>query len=289
MYSRRPLGQRVLPQPSQGGCSSGTMRIVIGLIFAGIALFSYFASSSFNPVTGETQHIKLTQDQEIAMGLQSAPEMAQEFGGAANDPEAQSLADRVGKRLVQQSVAAQSGYPFEYTVLADDQTVNAFALPGGPVFITEALLQRLETEGQLAGVLGHETGHVLARHSAEQIAQQDLTQGLTGALVIASYDPNNPDTQAIGNIAALVGQFINLRYSRNDELEADRLGVRLMSEAGYDPRALIRVMDILEQASGGSSQPEFASTHPNPGNRRAEIQAEIDKEFPNGVPSGLIQ
>lgn len=286
-YPSRSIGQRVFPQPRSGGCSGSSVRIIIGLIFAGIALLSYFASSSFNPVTGETQHISLTQQQEIALGLQSAPEMAQEFGGEANDPQAQALVDRLGQRLVKQSVASTSGYPFEFTVLADDQTVNAFALPGGPVFITEALLQRLETEGQLAGVLGHEIGHVVARHSAEQLAQQELTQGLTGALVIATYDPNDPNSQGAANIAQIVGQFINLRYSRADELEADGLGVRLMSEAGYDPRSLIRVMDILEQASGGSPQPEFASTHPNPGNRRAVIQAEIQKLYPNGVPGGL--
>jgi beta-barrel assembly-enhancing protease len=89
-------------------------------------------------------------------------------------------------------------------------------------------------------------------------------------------------------LAAVVGQLVNMRYSRQDELEADRLGVRFMTEAGYDPNALKDVMRILEQASGGSSQPEFMSTHPNPGNRVAEIEAAIAQEFPNGLPGGLI-
>lgn len=221
------------------------------------------------------------------MGLQTAPEVAAEFGGLSQNQQAQQVVDEVGEYLVANSIAADSGYPFEFSVLADDQTVNAFALPGGPVFITEALLSRLETEGQLAGVLGHEIGHVLARHSAERIAQQELQQGLTGALVIATYDPENPSTQQAAMMAALVGQFITMKYGREDELQSDYLGVRILSESGYDPRALIRVMEILEEASGGSSMPEFASTHPDPGNRIQEIEAAIQEFYPNGVPEGL--
>jgi predicted Zn-dependent protease len=149
------------------------------------------------------------------------------------------------------------------------------------VFITEGLLRRLETEAELAGVLGHEIGHVIARHSSERLAKQQLTQGLLGALVVGSGDYS---TAQIGQI---VGSMINMSYGRDDELEADALGIRIMAEGRYDPRALIRVMEVLAKASGGSRQPEFFSTHPAPENRSTRIKEAIAKQFPNGVPEGL--
>src|SRR5690606_8316332 len=181
----------------------------------------------------------------------------------------------------------QANWPYECSLLVDDQTVNAFALPGGQIFITAGLYNRLESEGQLAGVLAHEIGHAVARHSAQQIARQQLTQGLTGAVVIASYDPQNPNSAVTGQMAVVVGQLLTMRYSREHELQADRLGVRFMGQAGYDPRALIDVMHVLA-ASGGSAPPEFFSTHPNPENRIAAIEEAIAQEFPGGVPDGLI-
>lgn len=282
-----PLSRRVSPSRNRPRGRGLGLRVLLGIGMAVISIIGFLSSREFNPVTGEDQYVRLTKEQEIAMGLQTAPEVAAEFGGLSQDQQAQQVVDEVGEYLVANSIAADSGYPFEFSVLADDQTVNAFALPGGPIFITEALLSRLESEGQLAGVLGHEIGHVLARHSAERIAQMELQQGLTGALVIATYDPENPSSQQAAMMAALVGQFITMRYGREDELQSDRLGVRILAETGYDPRALIRVMEILEEASGGSSMPEFASTHPNPGNRIREIEAAIQEQFPNGVPEGL--
>ena len=113
------------------------------------------------------------------MGLQSAPQMAQEFGGLYEDEQAQQMVDQVGQRVAQNSAAKRTPYKYDFHLLADPNVVNAFALPGGQVFITYALFSRLETEEQLAGVLGHEIGHVVARHSAQRIADQQLTDGLT--------------------------------------------------------------------------------------------------------------
>ncbi len=262
-------------------------RLIVALLLAGFALLSYCSSRQFNPVTGEDQYVGISQEQEIALGLQAAPQMAAEFGGEDRDPEAQAFLDQVCGRLVQTPTVQQTEWPLECTLLADPETVNAFALPGGPTFITAALYDQLQTEGQLAGVMGHEIGHVLARHSAQQIARMELTQGLTGAVIIAAYDPDNPGSANTAQIAAVIGQLINMRYSREHELESDRLGVRLMAQANYDPRALIEVMTILEEAAGGGNPPEFFSTHPNPENRRERIQEAIDQEFPNGVPEGL--
>lgn len=286
-FPQRGWGQRAFPAANRASSGSGKMRLLIGLVVAAFALFSYFRSSVYNPVTGENQHINITAEQEIALGLQSVPQMEAEFGGLHPDQQAQALLDAVGRKLVESSAASQTPYQFEFSLLADDQTVNAFALPGGPVFITAALFNRLQTEGQLAGVLGHEIGHVVARHSAQQIAKQQLTQGLTGALVLSTYDPYNPSSQQTAQIAMVIGQLVNMKYGREDELQSDHLGVRFLADAGYDPRALIGVMQILAEAGGGARQPEFFSTHPNPENRVAQIEAAIHERFPDGVPAGL--
>ena len=260
------------------------IRIMIALVIAAVSLISYFSSTTHNLITGEKQHISMSEDEEIAMGLQAAPEMANQFGGVSRNVEKRALVEQIGNAVVQQSVAKTSKYQFNFHLLADPQTVNAFALPGGQIFITEALLGRLKTKAQLAGVLGHEVGHVLARHSAEHMAKQKLTSGLSTAAVIG-VDP----TGGAAQMAQMVAGLINMKYGRADELESDKLGLRLMSEAGYDPRALIGVMEILAQSSGGSRQPEFASTHPSSENRVQKIQQELAALFPNGVPEGLVK
>lgn len=262
-------------------------RILVALAIAAFSVISYCSSKSYNPVTDEDQYVAMTPEQEIALGLQAAPELAQQFGGLDPDQDAQALVDRVGQHIVQNSGANELDYPFEFHLLADQQTINAFALPGGQVFITAALFDQLQTEGQLAGVLGHEIMHVIGRHASEQMAEMQLTQGLTGAAVMATYDPDNPSSRNTAQVALLIGQLINLKFGRDDELESDRFGVRFMSEAGYDPRGMIDVMQILAQASQGNAPPEFFSTHPNPENRIQRIEEAIQAEFPNGVPEGL--
>ena len=271
------------------GRSFGGGRILVALVIAAFSILSYCSSRSYNPVTDEDQYVGITPEQEIALGLQAVPEMTQEFGGVDPDQRAQALIDDVCQRLINNSEASSTDWPFECTLLADDQTINAFALPGGPLFITAALFDKLETEGQLAGVMAHEIGHVVARHSSQQIAKQQLTQGLTGAAVIAAYDPNNPNSRQAAQVALLIGQLVNMKFGREDELQSDQLGVQFMAEAGYDPRSMVRVMEILAAASQGNSPPEFFSTHPNPENRIARIQEAIQREFPNGVPDGLDQ
>lgn len=255
-------------QMSRGG-GGLSARLLMGIVVAIFALISYFGSREFNPITGETQYLSLTPQQEIALGLQSVPELTQQFGGEYRNTEVQTLIDEIGFRLVESTVAAQTPWRFEFTVLNDPNTVNAFALPGGQVFITVALLSQLETEDQVAGVLAHEIVHVLARHSAQRIAQSDLTNGLVGAVAVASGDAGAAQT------AAMIGQLVNMRYGRDDEIQSDTLGVCLMLEAGYDAAQLIDVMRVLE-AAGGGSQPEFFSTHPDPGNRVERIRQTID-------------
>ena len=258
-------------------------RFIVAGIFGLIAVASYYGTSSDNPVTGEKQRVALTPQQEIALGLQSAPQMAAQFGGLAKDADALALVKETGRRLVAQSVAAKSPYRYDFHLLADGRTINAFALPGGQIFITTGLMRLLRTPGELGAVLGHEVGHVIARHSAEHLAKQQLTQGLVGAVAVGSGD------MTAAQVAQQVGALINIKYGRDDELEADKLGIRLMAEAGYDPRAMISVMEALAKASGPNRQPEMLSTHPNPENRAARIKAEIAAQFPDGIPAQLVR
>ena len=259
----------------------GRGRLLIAFVVAIMAIGTYFSSTTENPLTGEKQRVALTPEQEIALGYKSAPQMAAQMGGLSQNEKAKALVKQLGEKLVAQSFAAKSPYKFSFHVLADPKTINAFALPGGPIFVTEGLLRLLKTEAELAGVLGHEIGHVIGRHSSERLAKQQLTQGLLGALVIGSGDFST------AQIGQMVGSMINMSYGREDELESDAFGIRIMAEAGYDPRAMIRVMEVLANASGGSRQPEFFSTHPAPENRTARIKEAIAKQFPNGVPEGL--
>ena len=256
--------------------NANIIRLVLGLAMAAFTYFSYLSKSQVNPITGEKQHISLSPAEEVAMGLQSAPAMAAEFGGLLQDERVQNAVSTIGNKLVNSSEAKNAPYKFQFHVLQDPNTVNAFALPGGQIFITVGLLKRLESDDQVAGVLGHEIGHVVGRHSAEQMAKQELTQGLVNASQVATYDPYNPQTS---QIAAYIGNAINLKYGREDELESDHFGVKYTHAAGYDPRAMIRVMEILAEAAGGSSnrQSEFMSSHPSPENRIAKIKAEIEQ------------
>src|SRR5687768_2672710 len=253
----------------------GRGRLLIAALIALMAIVTYFSSTSENPLTGEKQRVAMSPEQEIALGYKSAPEMAAQMGGISQNEKAQTLVKQLGQRLVAQSFAAKSPYKFGFYVLADPKTVNAFALPGGPIFITEGLLRLLKSEAELAGVLGHEIGHVIARHSSERLAKERLTQGLIGAATVGTGDFTT------AQIGQMVGSMINMRYGREDELESDALGIRIMAEGGYDPRAMIGVMETLAKASSGSRQPEFFSTHPNPENRQARIREQIEKLFPS--------
>lgn len=247
LYTRgRALDDRRRPRRRSKG------RLWIALVIAAVSIVSFLMTRSKNPITGQTQYVAMSVQDEIALGLAAAPEMAAQHGGLHPDPEAQALVDAVGERLLVQGLAMETPYEFEFHLLADPQTVNAFALPGGQVFITAAL---------------------------------QLTQGLVGAVGVAASEEGRGAQAAA--VAAAIGQLVNMSYGREDELECDRWGVKLMVSAGYDPRAQIRVMEILRDAGGGAGPPEFFSTHPNPDNRIDRIERAIAEEFPNGVPEGL--
>ncbi|MEA1786701.1 M48 family metalloprotease [Arenibacter sp. GZD96] len=246
---------------------SWKIRIFIGLAIVAFAFVQRCSNSETNPYTQRVQNINMTPEQEIAIGLQSTPEIAQQHGGLYPDDRLQAHVDAIGNTLVQNSIAKDTPYRYDFHLLADERTINAFALPGGQIFITYALFAQLN-EAQLAGVLGHEIGHVIGRHSAERIAEGSFWQTVTmGASVGADA----------GNIVGQIGQNTLLKNGRGDELESDELGVLLMMQSGYDPLELIQVMKILKTAAGPNRVPEFQSTHPDPENRIDKIKEAIKK------------
>ena len=246
---------------------SWKIRIFIGLAIVAFAFIQRCNNSEENPYTNRVQNINMTSDQEIAIGLQSKPEITQQYGGLYPDDRLQSFVDAIGNKLVQNSIARETPYKYDFHLLADSETINAFALPGGQVFITYALFSKLN-ESQLAGVLGHEIGHVIGRHSAERIADGNFWQTISmGASVGADA----------GNIVSSIGQNTLLTNGRNDELESDDLGVLFMIQSGYNPHEMINVMEILKAASGSNRVPEFQSTHRDPENRIEKIKESIEK------------
>ncbi|HEX8322422.1 MAG TPA: M48 family metallopeptidase [Tepidisphaeraceae bacterium] len=258
---------------------------IVGII-AVVALISYFAKYEKNPLTGEYQPVAYSPQQEVALGLQAAPQMAQEMGGvlsAQRDPRAARVHE-VGQKLVRMSKASQSAYAqnFNFYLLSDSQTVNAFALPGGQIFITLALYERLANEAQLAGVLGHEIGHVIHRHTSEQMAKGQLGQSLVGAVAMGTGD------QSATYAAGLASKMLTLKYGRDDEIESDTWGLITMEAAGYDPSQMLAVMNTLKQASGGGGRgPSMLATHPDPDARIGRISQYLDQKFPQGVPANL--
>lgn len=294
-YNRDPRVSRGLPRgtnrlPVQGGAPRRGCalppRLMMALALAAFALVTYFMKTKIehNPVTGERQRVSMSAEQEVAMGLQAAPEMAAQHGGEHPDAQLNALVDKVGAKLVAANAkgawAEQFGkYRFNFHLLRDPKMVNAFALPGGQIFFTYGLLQHLETEDEVAGVLGHEIGHVVGRHSAEQMAKSQLWAGIAQAAGMAGADLNmNPQ-----QISGLIYQIKTTSYGREDENQADDLGVRFMVNAGYKPEALIKVMQVLKKEAGSGGGPEFLKTHPDPGNRIEHIKAVIEKVQKEGT------
>ena len=243
------------------------VRLLIGVAIVAFAFIRRCSQQETNPYTGRTQAISLSPEQEIAIGLQSAPGMTQQHGGLHPNNQYQALVDQVGNKLVNNSIAKNTPYKYDFHLLADDKIINAFALPGGQCFITYALFFKLENQDQLAGVLGHEIGHVLGKHSNERITDSKFWQ--TMIMGAGAID--------MGVIAQQYGQGKLLANGRDDELESDELGVFFMIKAGYNPEEMIGVMQILKNAAGPNRQPEFQSTHPDPENRIEKIKEAINK------------
>jgi predicted Zn-dependent protease len=262
---------------SEGPQSSRFRPIFIALLIALFGFFMYISQTEENPVTGVKQHVSLTPSQEIRLGIESAPAMASEMGGevSSTDPRAQKV-QQIGQEIITRTEAHNGPWKFQFHLLRDNKTINAFALPGGQIFITLGLLNELQTEGQLAGVLAHEVGHVIQRHAAQQMAKGQLGQILIMATGVGASDSRNHGQEA-AMIASVVNQMTQLHYGRGDELEADQWGLKLMTQAGYDPKAMLDVMMILKKATPGGGTPEMLLTHPYPETRIEYINKYLEE------------
>ncbi len=245
-----------------------------------------------NPATGKRSFTLMTWEQEKALGLSAAPQFTEQFGGEFQNANAQAYVDRIGSRLVAQIEPGVPDLDWEFTLL-DSDVINAFALPGGKVFMTRGLAAKLGSEAEMAGVLGHEIGHVTARHGNQRMSKQqafNISLGL-GAIAVGVADDDS-DLRRYGQIGipaiAVGGNLMLLKYGRDEESEADMLGMRYMLKAGYDPSAQRRVMEVLMRASAGQPrQIELFATHPYPETRIERIDQILASQYPDaaGDPS----
>jgi predicted Zn-dependent protease len=244
------------------------------------AISLVMVACAVNPATGRRELMLVSEQQEIQMGQEADPQVVAAYG-LVDDPELQEYVSGIGQRLA--AVSERPELPWAFRVV-DDPVVNAFALPGGFIYVTRGILAHFDSEAELAGVLGHEIGHVTARHSASQMSRQQLQQIGLGVGMIFSET-----FREYGGLAAAGLQILNLSYSRDDESQSDRLGLRYIAREGYDADAMIGVFQMLATVSGGSGGrlPEWQSTHPYPENREAQMREVIAET--NAPTNGIVR
>ncbi len=231
----------------------------------GVTLLVAFTACATNPVTGRKELSLVSQAQEIEMGREASAGDLKRVGEFANSP-AQALVKRIGAQIA--AISERPALPWEFHLL-DDAAVNAFAYPGGFIFVTRGLMSHINSEAELAEVIGHEVGHVTAKHTVAAISKQQITQiGLVGASILS------PQVAQYGDLLGTGASLLFLKFGRDDELQADALGFKYSLATGYDVRESPKVFTMLGRLSGegGARIPEWQSTHPDPGNRvqRAE-------------------
>jgi len=213
----------------------------------------------------------VSEQQDIAIGRKYAPEVEKQMGGRIADGVLQNYIDSVGQRIARVSHRPDLEYHF---VALEDKSVNAFALPGGYIFITKGMLKKLTTEAQLAAILSHEIAHIVARHSSANMSRE------IGISILLSAVTSDKTPQGVLTAADLTHQIIGLSYSREDEKTADLAGLDYMTWAGYNPYGMVETIRMLQ--SQQESRPiEFFSTHPSPQSRLGHLTQKIQTQYPN--------
>lgn len=246
-----------------------------------LALLVWQAGCATNPVTGEREFVLVSESQEIAMGQQYAPEIAASMGLYENEELRRYVSD-IGLSMAHASERPELPWNFE---VVDDPAVNAFAVPGGFIYFTRGILAHMDSEAELASVMGHEIGHVTARHSVRQISKQQLASLVIGVGSVLLP----PEMNGLGQMAAQTAQIVFLKFGRDDESQADGLGLRYMTQQGYEPVEMVemfRTLGRVSAATGGGRVPEWMSTHPDPANREAAIAAAIQAR---GLGDGIVE
>lgn len=239
------------------------------------------AGCATNPATGERQISLVSSGQELEMGRQADPAIVAEYG-LYQDRDLSTYVDSIGQALGRNSHLPSLRWHFR---LLDSPVVNAFALPGGYIYITRGIVAHMNSEAQLAGVIGHEIGHVTARHSAQQMTSQQLAQvGLLAGMVV--FEGLRP----YGGLAAQGLGLLFLKYSRDHERQADELGVQYTVKSRWDPRQIPPTYDTLKrlgERAGAGGLPNFLSTHPDPGDREVRTR-ELAEASISGTGSNLL-
>lgn len=251
------------------------------------AASTFGMSCQIDPLTGKSTLNVYSFEQEKRMGDEAAPPIVAQLGGLYPDDATQRYVNDVGQKVVTAArtrLREEANFPdwdFQFYVV-NDSMINAFALPGGHVFVTRGIMLGLEDEAELAGLLGHEVAHVFARHSAERMTETALMN--IPVAMLASVE----ETQGVAAVGMVAVQILGLSYSRSDESESDTFGMRFAARAGYHPAGVIGVMQMLDDHSAerGGSPPEFLSTHPDPGNRVAALTRQLNNEYANADANG---
>lgn len=244
-----------------------------------LAMLSILPACTTNPATGKSSFtMGMSSEEELKLGAEAAPQFLKEYGGDIPSPAINNYIKNLGQRLA--AVSERPELPWEFHAV-DSDVINAFALPGGKVFFTRGLLARLTNEAQMAGVLGHEIGHVTALHVNQRIAQSTALETVVAGVGMAAEATDSAWLQVLGVGGQLGGSVYLLKFSRDNESEADELGVRYMTKLGYDPMGQVQVMEILQAAAGSGSSPEFLSTHPTPSTRIKQLKKILEKKFPD--------
>jgi predicted Zn-dependent protease len=239
-----------------------------GIIGTLLLIYLLFNSCAKNPVTGRNDFMLMSKSQEVAMGQQSDPEI-KAFFGVYDDPKLQKFIDDKGQQMAAVSHRKDLKYQFK---VVDSPVVNAFAVPGGYVYFTRGIMAHFNNEAEFAGVLGHEIGHITARHSAKQYSNAQLAQiGLVAGSVIS------PEFAQVADLASTGVQLLFLKFGRDAESQSDKLGVEYSTKIGYDAQEMagfFQTLDQLRGQSGGEEVPTFMSTHPDPADREKKVAKE---------------
>ncbi len=238
-------------------------RLPITIILACISLL-FFLTCAVNPVTGKKELMLVSEAQEIELGKETDVEIANEYG-IVTDAAINNYVNGIGQAMCR--LTHRPNLPYQFRVL-DTSVINAFAVPGGYIYVTRGILAYLNDEAELAGVIGHELGHVAARHSAKQMSQQQLAQIGLGVGMILSEK-----LRQYSSLAEMGLSLLFLKFSRDDERQADDLGVEYGSKSAYDMNRMAAFFETLERLSPSeeSGLPDWFSTHPNPENRVAAV------------------
>ena len=248
-------------------------------IIALLVLLFFAPGCRVNPATGQKQLVVISEKQEIAIGRQAADGLEKHFDGKVSNTQLQEYVRSVGRKVAE---VADRKMPYDFTLLASD-VPNAFALPGGKVYVTAGLMKKMDNERQLAAVLGHEIGHVCALHNVHALQRQ---LGAKILLEIAQYAVQGEYAPSIQTATKYTTKFLNLRYSRKDEYQADKLGVWYMSRAGYNPCGMIELMEVLLKQKKGKESAffELFQSHPLTKKRIEQVRDHVSMNYHQHLP-----